>query len=541
MPKVNLTFKRVDYYLLSLLAVLLLYLVFSYVTLGYAILHSDSGRDYLIAQHIVKFGEIPLTGPVNSLVVSIKNSPVYFYLLAFFISILDDPNFISAVNILAQLISIVLVYFLGKLMFGKWVGLASSVMYAFSPMVLDNSITFWQPSIMNPFINLSLLLLAIAYFKEKSRLVPLSVAVFILATALHPSPLALIPAFAAASVITLRKLNRPQREIIHLLNVAVLTAVILFLPVAVSKVASGTNLLYVNLGGKFIRSASELVSSLSTNMETLMAGMIDFRDRVPDATIGLAFGLALLLCLLFLTRKGLSNSKEAWLILFIFFSAVSFIVIASFTTIRLRIDHFLPILSLIFILMAALFNLLIQDRVILKILSIVVIAGLVNIPNRTQVVIAQDLTPRYLQEKSAVDEIVNYMEKEISNIQAAVGYSQPNFFRIANYKIYKGNSITPVYDSPYIVRLEKSLNHKLVTINDFTNLGYSSINSSDYVFVICQSMGVEADDDKCIADFIKGIASNSILPDQAKSNFSYSTPVKIHSNKLLSLYQSKKL
>ncbi|MEK7083501.1 MAG: hypothetical protein AAB972_04965, partial [Patescibacteria group bacterium] len=50
---------------------------------------TDYSRDYLVAHHIISYGEVPLTGPDGKFGTT-HSSPVYFYFLALLLGIRDN-------------------------------------------------------------------------------------------------------------------------------------------------------------------------------------------------------------------------------------------------------------------------------------------------------------------------------------------------------------------------------------------------------------------------------------------------------------------
>lgn len=120
----------------------------------------DGSRDFLVASHIVKYGEFPSTGPYNLLAtVGINNSPVYFYVLAALLTPFNHPLTLSFFNIILQTISLILVYLIARIMFGRGAGLLASSIFAFNPQIIKQSEYIWQPYLMQPVALLALYLL----------------------------------------------------------------------------------------------------------------------------------------------------------------------------------------------------------------------------------------------------------------------------------------------------------------------------------------------------------------------------------------------
>lgn len=129
--------------------------------------HDESSRDYLVANHIYKYHESPLAGPHDEGRYFLRNSPFYFYFLALPLYIHDSLFFLEILNILLQLATIVIIYMLAKRLFGSSAALLSSAIFALGNYFITQSNILWQPYLMQPFVNLSYLILVIGYQKRK--------------------------------------------------------------------------------------------------------------------------------------------------------------------------------------------------------------------------------------------------------------------------------------------------------------------------------------------------------------------------------------
>lgn len=118
---------------------LLIALVLSGILFRFAFFHGvffaeerapDYYRDFLVANHIVRYGEIPLTGPDNKFG-STLSSPFYFYFLAMFLLINDNIVFLGVINIFLQFFLLILVYFLARNLFGEDVAIIAVLLVSF--------------------------------------------------------------------------------------------------------------------------------------------------------------------------------------------------------------------------------------------------------------------------------------------------------------------------------------------------------------------------------------------------------------------------
>ena len=140
---------------LLLLILLLLLGAFSrlYRINDYMTFLGDEGRDAIVMKGIVTGTHFPLIGPGTS-IGNMYLGPLYYYLAApslavFNLSPLGPAVFVSAIGLL----TIGLLWWIGRQWFGRWPALAVSALYALSPTVIIYSRSSWNPNIM-PFFAL---------------------------------------------------------------------------------------------------------------------------------------------------------------------------------------------------------------------------------------------------------------------------------------------------------------------------------------------------------------------------------------------------
>lgn len=144
--------------ILSIGAFTRLYRISDYMTfLG------DEGRDVLLVKHILE-GELTLLGPRSS-AADFYYGPIYYYLITPFLWLFHyDPVgpavFIGVLGVL----TVYLVYVVGKKFFSQATGLVAAALYAVSPVVVAYSHSSWNP---NPLPFVSLISLFILYLALK--------------------------------------------------------------------------------------------------------------------------------------------------------------------------------------------------------------------------------------------------------------------------------------------------------------------------------------------------------------------------------------
>ncbi len=213
-----------------------LFLRFSQYDYPIDIFGGDGNRDYFVAHHIITYHEYPLVGPYNGGSDNIiKNSPFYFYLLAFILLFHDTVLFLGQVNIVFQVISLLLFFIFAKKTFGIVPAFITLLFLTFTPEIMHHSKFVWQPYVMEPFFTGSLLTLLIAYQKKNIRYSIFGNVLFITAAILHNSVCGLIPPLLVVDYFTLKSRGQKHflRDFVLLLLFLFLLLGIFYLPVII--------------------------------------------------------------------------------------------------------------------------------------------------------------------------------------------------------------------------------------------------------------------------------------------------------------------
>lgn len=105
----------------------------------------DEGRDALIMKKIL-MGDFPLIGPPTS-VGNIYLGPLYYYMMFIPMALFNlNPVSAAAMNAVIGVLTIGMIYYLGKIWFGKISGLVASYLYAISPVTIIYSRSSWNPN-----------------------------------------------------------------------------------------------------------------------------------------------------------------------------------------------------------------------------------------------------------------------------------------------------------------------------------------------------------------------------------------------------------
>lgn len=153
------------YSLLILIAIFLAIFLRTYNYQARIHLQADNSQDVQIARFAADNFKLPLAGTFSS-AGPFYYGPWYFWFLEIVSFI--PLGFLTHWYVLTfvSLLFIVLVFWLGKEVGGKWVGAISALLAAISPAQIDNSLSVWNPAIV-PILSLSLLIFLVRFYKRK--------------------------------------------------------------------------------------------------------------------------------------------------------------------------------------------------------------------------------------------------------------------------------------------------------------------------------------------------------------------------------------
>ena len=161
--------KRIGWEWILLLGILLLaaYLRLYNIS-GYMTFLGDEGRDALVVKQMIVDHKWTLLGPTAS-VGGFFLGPIYYYfMLPFLWAWRLDPTGPAVMVALFGVATVYLLYRSGRDMFGSWVGIVASALYALSPVVIAYSRSSWNPNIV-PFFSL-LMIFLLWRFAENGKL-----------------------------------------------------------------------------------------------------------------------------------------------------------------------------------------------------------------------------------------------------------------------------------------------------------------------------------------------------------------------------------
>lgn len=141
----NLKDEKLLFVLLILTVSLALFLRF-YKLENYMTFLGDEGRDAIVIKNILTTGDLPLIGPPTS-IGNMYLGPLYYYMMAIPMAIFWlNPVAAAGMNALIGVLTVVLIYYLGKVWFGRIAALAASFLYTISPVAIIYSRSSWNPN-----------------------------------------------------------------------------------------------------------------------------------------------------------------------------------------------------------------------------------------------------------------------------------------------------------------------------------------------------------------------------------------------------------
>lgn len=112
----------------------------------YMIFLGDEGRDAQVIKAMVDIGHFPLIGPPTS-VGNIYLGPLYYYMMLFPMLLFGlSPVAASVMVAVIGVLTVALIYYLGKNWFNRKAALISSFLYAISPVAIAYSNFSWNPN-----------------------------------------------------------------------------------------------------------------------------------------------------------------------------------------------------------------------------------------------------------------------------------------------------------------------------------------------------------------------------------------------------------
>lgn len=461
---------KAELLLLVLLEISLLIRVYEYNYLP-SYFFGEPVRDYLIAHLIYKYHEFPLRGVFDTGANFLPNSPFFYYFLSFFLFIKDDYYFLDKINLILQLANIIIIYLLAKKLFNVPTALIAASVFAVGDYFVSQSKMVWQPYIIQPFANLSYLVLAISYQKRSYPILIISMIIFILTITLHRSALAQLPLLLVLIFLILLSWKAKIEKYFYVIAVFIATILLLYLPVLylsifVGKLSSGQEV--PNPGGFF----HFLLQNISLFLESIFAGKIfPVQYSTPLSIIGFS------LLVYFLFKKDNPYRKVIFVIVIAILLQLLLATGFRFTP---QIRYFTPIMGLFVILISFILFQTGKGSKFNNLIGVILFALVIysvspNLYNKLNASLK-------ISQKAVLFSTLAVIDK-VAKIKTAENLSTAKFFRIISYR---NNREDGRIDAAFWIPLEKVFNEKFVTIDDKSIVKhYSETTRDDYYFIIC--------------------------------------------------------
>lgn len=504
---------------------------------------AEIGRDYLVASHVVDYGDFPLQGPNNSLVKFLPHSPFYYYFLASLLSVNNDVLFLKTANIYLQLVSIIAIYLLAKAMFGSKTALLASAFLMLNNRTLYSFAYHVHPGFVNPFLSLSYLLLFIGYLKKELIFVLISIFLFVSSAALHMGPVIVLPAYALAGLFVLRGQNKDFRDYFLCFFFGITLFMLYWFPFFVDIAREGgldpvPDRKHIVIGA-FSDLASNFLGGLKIFLAASFQRAMDHRFLLYLLSFMAAVGSVAAIF-----RKSVRENRiYAAVILVTLLQSLALLSLAKPT---IYTYHFIPIYGLFAILFGYLLVLGTDFLFVKKPLADIVVAVIVIFfigysaldPN---IVTAFDLkkfslSSQYLVSlktalissirpirsarlksrgsEDAYNSVINSMADEAVRLKQKGNYDNFNFFQLLFYRPHPSldthlGKMHLVVDAVFWSPLEKRFNTKFVRTTGsadafyaYVYYSYWPVNSDDYIFIICYQNDLVSEKD-CLNAFFK--------------------------------------
>lgn len=437
----------------------------------------ETNRDYLIARHIIRYGEFPLVGPINGIYEALRNSPFYYYVLSGFLFFSDNIMTLQYTNVLLQSIALLLLFGIGSTLFNPLTGVVAAVLYGISFEHWENASSIWQPHLMLPVFLFGVFLCARAWKQQKPQLWYLAAIVLACATALHLSVISFLPLFL---ILVTLVTPSPGRVGVPLRLGVFLFAVLLVLFAPMMFVAQANGSLNVPALLKILQnSPTAYIVSFFRSIRIILSRLVLNDVMIPQyiSWIPVILSFFIIKTSIFVQPPNLKRTSAL-----LFLAALQPpLWIALF---RIQPKHFwLEPSYPLFVLLLVQTSLFLWEK---RHSWSGIIAAILLFSSflLTSMHVLSDIPARIRtrnKTKILVSVVTTAIADEIRLIRDKNNYSNNRFF---NLVYYQDNKPIERYAAVWWTTLEKQLDEPFVRVVNYGE-GYESINTENYIFLIC--------------------------------------------------------
>jgi hypothetical protein len=155
-----------------------------------------------LAEDFVRLGQVPLAGLHSSQ--GITAPPHFAYVLAPLVAIARQPEFATAIIVLANVAAVGGVFWLAWRGFGPLAAIVATALYVFNPWSIFWARKIWQPDLMAPLAVLLFVALDLGIVQRRLRWAAAALPIGVFATMVHLSFAVLLPVLAAPLFVLVR-------------------------------------------------------------------------------------------------------------------------------------------------------------------------------------------------------------------------------------------------------------------------------------------------------------------------------------------------
>lgn len=482
----------------------------------------DSNRDYLVAHHIVQYQEYPMTGPFAAVTKS-RNSPSYYYILAAFAYIKDDPIFLRVVSGILQVLTIYIIYKLARKLYDLPTAFLASMLISFNRYSLTQASYMWQPWVMQPIVNLSYLLLLISYQKKNYYILLLSVFCFVFAGSIHTSAFSISPILLVSGIAVLRIQKAKIKHYIGVVLTISGSFLAFYLPVFIAY--SGNNSILPPLSSSNILgiyNPMQIGVNFLKNFNYFIGGSLFYITTIITTNAVLTLTICIMLIYYFYSKKQKEEKIFSSLILSSIILILLYISIVKTNLFNsyYGIHYFTPVYGLFIILFARTGIFIFRKNKYTKIVGILIFSAYFGFVLSGIYINSYHNKPNFTL-KYLDDPAINAIRDDVLAIKKANNLPHFNFFKI---EAPGGDKIGWKYKSTVFAVLERELDTRLVKIDDYNQEGFTQLAARNpkYIFLICPSPTTQLNGSwNCVANFLNS-NENFLREKETYSNHLYS-------------------
>jgi len=471
-------------------------------------------RDYLVSRHIVVYDEYPLTGASNQIFPALRSSPTYPYFWAGFLLLKDDLMFLGFVNVFLQSAGIVALYLLARKLFGKGTALITALLFSFSTAALFQSGEFWQPHTLQPFINISFLLLALAYFRKSLAFLWGGIFIFFFSASFHYSAYALLPILIAVTIFILKSQKRTLQEYVSTFGFSFFSLLFFYFPVLLFLKEGSFNVGELGISSLLIDSFGKYFVNLRENI-SLLINHFFIQISESDLKHVLAIGVTLLSFLFYYFIKNIPGEKKKYFSILLVSVSLPLIFAAFLDTVRWAY-YFTPIFGVFIIVISEGLNRVFTGNLWLKASKVILVGFFLVVFSGNFTSLKQNSDNKNIADIN--EGVINALESDIRQIKDSENRQDFDYFK---FWVYKEGSRFRDHDAFFWSGLEKGLGQKLVTLVD-NGASYREENTDEHIYLICQFFTkVEGEQEFCTSVFLRE-NPDRILGEKLFEDFPYS-------------------